>query len=81
MQQRRESIPRPSIYLNNTVSLYSSSSVCAGGNSRVMDGVIQQGFGRRCYHEAGISMEPLGPFSAHRFGLQPDPNLLKGPSN
>lgn len=47
-----------------------------------MDDITQQGFSRRYYHGAGISMEPLSPYSAHRFGLLlPDPNLLKGPSD
>ncbi|TNN85036.1 hypothetical protein EYF80_004690 [Liparis tanakae] len=46
-----------------------------------MDDITQQGFSGRRYHGAGISMEPLGPFSAHRFGLLPDSNLLKGPSS
>lgn len=46
-----------------------------------MDDITQQGFSRRYYHGDGISMEPLSPFSVHRFGLLPDPNLLKGPSD
>lgn len=47
----------------------------------MMDDITQQGFSRRYYHGAGISMEPLGPSSVHRFGLLPDPNLLKGASD
>ncbi|CAB1429311.1 unnamed protein product [Pleuronectes platessa] len=58
----------------------SSSSVGACGSSGVMDDITQQGRSRRYYHVAGISMEPLGPSSAHRFGLLPDPSLLKGPA-
>lgn len=77
--KRCKSDPRLSLY--NTVSLSSSSSVCAGGSSRVIDDITQQGFSRRYYHGAGISMEPLSPYSAHRFGLLPDPNVLKEPSN
>lgn len=46
----------------------------------LMDDITQEGFSRRYYRGAGISMEPFRPFSAHRFGLRNDPNFLKGSS-
>lgn len=45
------------------------------------DDITQQGFGRRCHHGEGISMETLGPLSRHRFMLPPHPSLLRGPSD
>ncbi|MEQ2293800.1 hypothetical protein AMECASPLE_037274 [Ameca splendens] len=48
--------------------------------SRVVDDATQQGFSQQHYHGAGINMETHSPFSANRFVLLPDPNLLKGPS-
>lgn len=45
------------------------------------DDITQQGFGRRCHHGEGISMETLGPLSHHRFMLPPHPSLLRGPSD
>lgn len=55
------------------------SSVVHLCQRRVIDDVTQQGFSRRYYTGAGISMEPSSPFSVHRFGPPSDPNLLKGP--
>lgn len=75
---RKEARP---ILSHLSIYVQCSSSICAGGSNKVMDDITQQGFSRRYYHGAGISMEPLSPFSAHRFGLLPDPNLLKGPSD
>lgn len=66
-------LSHPSIY-----SLSPSAPVVAAG---VMDDITQQGFARRYYHGAGISMEPgCLPCRAIDWGLLHDPNLLQGPS-
>lgn len=80
------------IYDKDTREILSHLSICAAlcpsippplsvlvAAAGVMDDISQQGFSRRYYHGAGISMEPLGPFPCHRFRRLHDPNLLKGP--
>lgn len=47
----------------------------------VIDDITQQGFSRRYYLGTSISMEPLSPFSSHRFRPLPNPKLQKGPSD